>query len=196
MSSEEPQSASSIARGALVIAIIVVMVAAALRITAMFPGQSSTPPPQCCASPIEVVERRGTRIGCLGDRELAQCLGLSAGDRVELKGSRCVVQTGKMSAGLRLVQGLKLDLNRLEVDDLQLLNGIGPRLAAAIVSDREQRGEFRRLDELQRVKGIGPRLLERLRPFLTVPATGDIEAAPSDRSDAGSRPCTDESEPR
>ncbi|MEL6760339.1 MAG: helix-hairpin-helix domain-containing protein [Myxococcota bacterium] len=188
MSSGDPQPGSSIARGALVIAIIVVMATAALQVTALLPGRSSPPPPRCCVSPIEVVDGHGTRISCLGDRELAACLGLSAGDRVELKDSRCVVHAGEMSAGLRLLLGLKLDLNRVQADDLELLDGIGPRLATAIVSDRERVGAFRRVDELQRVKGIGPRLLERLQPFLTVPATDDIEAAPKDRSGEGSVP--------
>jgi competence protein ComEA len=40
------------------------------------------------------------------------------------------------------------------------LAGVGPALAQAIVSDREQNGRFATPEALARVKGVGPRVLE------------------------------------
>jgi competence protein ComEA len=40
------------------------------------------------------------------------------------------------------------------------LNGVGPALAAEIVRDREQNGNYDSPDELIRVKGVGPRIVE------------------------------------
>jgi len=57
----------------------------------------------------------------------------------------------------------RLDLNTAEPGTLQKIPGIGPALAARIVSGRP----YRKVDDLLRVKGIGPELLERFRPYVS-----------------------------
>lgn len=64
-----------------------------------------------------------------------------------------------------------IDINRADVSELQLLPGIGPAKAAAIVATRERMGAFRTVDDLLEVNGIGPATLERLRPYVHV---GDV----------------------
>jgi len=61
-----------------------------------------------------------------------------------------------------------VDLNTAPVDALCALPGVGPKTAAAIIDDRQQRGPFTSVDDLARVKGIGPKKLERIRPFAAV----------------------------
>jgi len=60
-----------------------------------------------------------------------------------------------------------LDPDRATAADWERLPGIGPSLAARIVSDRAANGPFGSVDGLARVRGIGPKTVERLRPFLT-----------------------------
>ncbi len=124
-------------------------------------------PQSCCEIPIEIVEEGRVRVGCRGERELAGCGALEAGDRVVL-GKACRVVPGGMSAGLRLLQGLGLDLNRASASDLELLDGIGPTLARTIVEHREASGAFESVEQLVEVKGIGPVTLEKLRRHLWV----------------------------
>ncbi|MCC6874008.1 MAG: ComEA family DNA-binding protein [Sandaracinaceae bacterium] len=50
---------------------------------------------------------------------------------------------------------------------LELLPGIGPSKAAAIVAHRERQA-FRRVEDIMRVRGIGRATFRRLRPMLTV----------------------------
>ena len=69
----------------------------------------------------------------------------------------------------RLLFGLRLDPNRADARALEVLPGIGPARAAAIVAERE-RAPFRELAQLRRVKGIGPVTLRRISPFLEVRA--------------------------
>ena len=57
---------------------------------------------------------------------------------------------------------IAIDLNRAAGHRLQLLPGIGPARAAAIVADRVW-GPYERLDELERVRGIGPKTVQGLR---------------------------------
>ncbi len=64
----------------------------------------------------------------------------------------------------------RIDLNRARASELELLPGIGPSLARAIVEDRTAHGPFASLDDLQRVDGIGPRTVVRVRPFVVIDA--------------------------
>jgi len=68
----------------------------------------------------------------------------------------------------RLLFGQRLDLNRARAGTLEVLPGIGPARAAAILAERRRR-PFASVDELLRVPGIGPHTLVRLRPYLDVP---------------------------
>lgn len=69
-----------------------------------------------------------------------------------------------------------LDLNSASAAELDALPGIGPVLAARIVSHRNTHGPFRSPDDLLAVQGIGPRLLERLGARVTAlpPRTSEV----------------------
>ncbi|GFN30298.1 ComEA family DNA-binding protein [Paenibacillus xylaniclasticus] len=60
----------------------------------------------------------------------------------------------------------RLDLNRATAEQLDMLPGIGPAKAAAIINDRETSGLFKSVDDLVRVKGIGPAIVEKLRDLV------------------------------
>jgi len=62
----------------------------------------------------------------------------------------------------------KLDLNSADRGELELLPGVGPRLATAIDDHRKSRGPFRSVEDLRGVQGIGKATLDKLSPFLTV----------------------------
>jgi competence protein ComEA len=68
----------------------------------------------------------------------------------------------------RLREGAPLDLNRAALGDLLLLPGVGPKLAARIVEERERRGGFASFAQLAEVKGVGPRKLAQLRELVTI----------------------------
>lgn len=61
-----------------------------------------------------------------------------------------------------------VNLNTASAEELQTLPKVGPVLAAAIISWREEYGGFSSVDELDQVSGIGPATLEALRPLVTV----------------------------
>ena len=63
-----------------------------------------------------------------------------------------------------------VDVNRASVIELQVLPGVGPTIAAAIVETRDARGPFRSVGELIEVPGIGEAKLAELRPFVWVRA--------------------------
>ena len=65
-----------------------------------------------------------------------------------------------------LRDGAAMDVNRASAAELELLPGVGPRLAAEIVRVRERAGPFRAPEALRSVRGIGPKKLAKLRPFL------------------------------
>jgi len=78
------------------------------------------------------------------------------------------LRISEMAAGTKLLFDVPLDINRAGAAELALLNGIGPKTAAAIVAYRSQRGPFRSIDDLKAIKGFKDRKLERLRKTVEV----------------------------
>jgi competence protein ComEA len=60
-----------------------------------------------------------------------------------------------------------VNVNQANLEQLQALPGIGPRMAEAIVAARTVK-PFSSVEDLRRVRGIGPRTLDRLRPHVAV----------------------------
>jgi len=79
---------------------------------------------------------------------------------------RRALQAPPAPAAARLREGRAIDLNQARPGDLELLPGIGPRLAQRIAEHRARVGRFTRVEDLTQVRGIGVRTLERLRPLV------------------------------
>jgi competence protein ComEA len=50
------------------------------------------------------------------------------------------------------------------------LNGVGPKIASAIIDYRTANGPFKSVEDLMNVKGIGPKILERNRANIVIKA--------------------------
>lgn len=59
-----------------------------------------------------------------------------------------------------------IDVNTADAETLELLPGIGPEKAAAIVAWREENGPFSRPEDLLEVSGIGEATLEEIRSLI------------------------------
>lgn len=59
-------------------------------------------------------------------------------------------------------------LNSASAKDLEKLPGIGEEKAAAIIAEREKRGQFQSIDELLEVKGISVKLLDQFRSLISL----------------------------
>ena len=62
----------------------------------------------------------------------------------------------------------KVNINTASVEELTVLNGVGSKVAARIVSYREEHGPFQHPVDLMNVKGIGPKLYERNQTLIVV----------------------------
>lgn len=62
----------------------------------------------------------------------------------------------------------RVNINTATVPELELLPGVGPKLAERIIDHRKKHGPFKNVDDLDAVSGIGARILERLKPLVTV----------------------------
>lgn len=75
--------------------------------------------------------------------------------------SRLVIAGG---LGMAVMPAQALDANAATVEQLQTLNGVGPRTAKIIIQERERAGPFESLEDLSdRVRGIGRKRLGRLQ---------------------------------
>ncbi|HSB85370.1 MAG TPA: ComEA family DNA-binding protein, partial [Ilumatobacteraceae bacterium] len=61
-----------------------------------------------------------------------------------------------------------VNINTATMDQLDVLPGVGPTTAAAIVAHRQQHGPFQTVEQLADVRGIGPAKLDALRGLVTV----------------------------
>lgn len=70
-----------------------------------------------------------------------------------------------------------IDVNAAEKEQLTLIPGIGPGLAARICEHRAKNGDFGTRCEIRRVSGVGPRLYEKIRDKIYVCAdpTPDVD---------------------
>ena len=61
-----------------------------------------------------------------------------------------------------------LNLNSATAAELEALPGVGPVIAQAIVTWREEHGRFNAVEELQEISGIGPKTFQKLSPMVRV----------------------------
>ena len=130
--------------------------------------ENEVPLPPCAPEvEFEDVQAPSAVLICSSDGP-SECAEAKRGDRVVLTEEGCEVLAEQMSAPNRLILGLPLDLNRIEVGDLVLVKGIGETTAKSIVRFRETHGRFKTVDELLKVEGIGEGRLQSLRTHFMV----------------------------
>jgi competence protein ComEA len=62
----------------------------------------------------------------------------------------------------------KINLNSASAEELATVPGLGPKLAARIVEQRQKSGAFKSVEDILAVKGIGEKNFAKLQPHLTV----------------------------
>ena len=72
----------------------------------------------------------------------------------------------KSKAKARLTQAI--NINQADAGELQLLKGIGPKKAQAIIDYRQKHGPFQRPADVVRVKGVGPKTLQKNLKWIAV----------------------------
>jgi competence protein ComEA len=86
-------------------------------------------------------------------------------------GSSFAASAAKAPAG-------KVNLNTATVEQLTTVPGVGPKLAARIVEQRQKSGSFKSVQEILTVKGIGEKNLAKIQTYLTV---GESAHGPANR---------------
>ena len=74
-----------------------------------------------------------------------------------------------LPAGQALTVGQRVPFAKLSADDLAILPGIGPQLAAEIIAARDAKHGFCSWDEVDAIEGVGEARLETLRQLAEIP---------------------------
>jgi len=85
-----------------------------------------------------------------------------------IKHDEIKIKIGRMAANKLLVFSIPLDLNRVSMEDLCLIPGIGESLAQEIITYRERRKGFRSVEELKNVKGIGEKKYQVFKEYFVI----------------------------
>ena len=94
--------------------------------------------------------------------------GTGAGGGVGAVAGGARAGAGGVGIGASGVPGGGIDLNRASAAELEALPGVGPALAARIVSHREAQGPFATAEDLLQVSGIGAKTLARMADAVVV----------------------------
>ena len=78
------------------------------------------------------------------------------------------VSSGPTFAASAKAPAGKVNLNTATVEQLTSVPGVGPKLAARIVEQRQKSGSFKSVQEILSVKGIGEKNLAKIQTYLTV----------------------------
>jgi len=100
-----------------------------------------------------------------GERENGPLL---KGEHGRIEQEEIKIKISRMEANKLLVFSIPLDLNRVSMEDLCLIPGIGESLAQEMIAYRERRRGFRSVEELKNVKGIGEKKYQSLKTFFIV----------------------------
>lgn len=73
----------------------------------------------------------------------------------------------KVPPELALFFNQPLSLRTCNQEDLEMLPGVGPRIASAIIATRQKIGGFTSPEDLLAVPGIGPSALQRIAPLIS-----------------------------
>ncbi len=73
----------------------------------------------------------------------------------------------EMPASLSLFTNRPLPINKAGKEDLEMLPGVGPHLANAILTELQLQGKFAGPDDFIKVSGIGPKNMQRLLPLIS-----------------------------
>lgn len=83
---------------------------------------------------------------------------------------RAATESGGESANasLEFLKKHPLNLNRANATQLEVLPGVGPKMAERILAYRKENGGFKSVDDLDNVRGIGEKRMETLRTLVRV----------------------------
>ncbi|MCD6525842.1 MAG: helix-hairpin-helix domain-containing protein [Desulfuromonas sp.] len=101
-------------------------------------------------------------------RQYLACSALRPGQSIDLVSKNRDVPrltVSYMGAAKQIALGIALHPDQMTEDDWQILPGIGPSLAALIILDRQENGDFVALENLKRVKGISRKKIAQWRSF-------------------------------
>lgn len=78
-------------------------------------------------------------------------------------------ESGDDKSGEKGETGSKVNLNTADAATLASVDGIGDKMAEAIVAYREEHGKFTSVDQLRgNIKGIGEKTFAKMEPYLTI----------------------------
>ena len=81
----------------------------------------------------------------------------------------------------------KVNINTATADQIAVLPGIGPKLAAEVVKYRVNNGNFKVIDDLKKVSGVGDKKLEKIKGFIVIEGDTTIKSMKMAKGEKGQK---------
>lgn len=93
---------------------------------------------------------------------------LERGDRIVLCRDEPYVMMERMDSRTLLALNLPVDINRVSMEDLTLIPGIGLKIAKEIIALREKSGGFSKKNDLQLISGLGKKKYDDIKGHIFI----------------------------
>ncbi len=70
----------------------------------------------------------------------------------------------------------KININTATEDQIELLPGIGPKLATEVLNYRTNNGNFKTIDDIKKVSGVGDKKFEKIKNFIMIEGDTTIKS--------------------
>lgn len=87
---------------------------------------------------------------------------------VPTKGEEAASQQTGSGTAYSTSKEKKVNLNKVSLEELKQVKGLGGKRAQDIIDHRETNGKFKSVEELKKVSGIGAKTIEKLKDYVTV----------------------------
>jgi len=90
------------------------------------------------------------------------------GDRIVIFNDDPYIKLERMESETRLALDMPIDINRVNIEELMLIPGIGFKTAGAISELREKKKGFSKVEDLKTINGFGEKKFDRIKGYIYI----------------------------
>ncbi len=91
-----------------------------------------------------------------------------SGDRIVIFNNDPYMKLERIESETRLALDMPVDINRVNVEELMLIPGIGFKTARAISELREKKGGISKVEDLKTINGFGEKKFDRIKSYIYI----------------------------
>ena len=92
----------------------------------------------------------------------------SSGYLTSIRSIKVEAKTGPVRNVKKSFGNKIININNASIDELDILPGVGPKIAAEIIKYRVKSGEFKAIEDIKKVRGIGKKKFNKIKDKISI----------------------------